>query len=135
MNLSYYESRARSGWVICNTKLKFWFFKFPKHQKSFLLCFIYRPPNGNVSWYPYFDKELTNAFAKNDYVLITGDINIDYLKPLPKYTIYPPPFLFVLSFLLYIKLSKSNSREFILHFSSFNLILKWFFWLHLLYFC
>jgi endonuclease/exonuclease/phosphatase family metal-dependent hydrolase len=27
--------------------------------------------------------ELTNAFAKNDYVLITGDINIDYLKPLP----------------------------------------------------
>jgi hypothetical protein len=102
----------------------------------------------------HFDKELTNAFAKNDYVLITGDINIDYLKPLPsnwetilltygldqlvhdptrvtsksvtliehiytsrKYTIHPPPFLFVLSFLLYVKLSKSNSREFILHFA------------------
>jgi hypothetical protein len=47
-----------------------WFEIFPKHQKSFLLCFIYRPPNSNVSWYPYFDKELTNAFAKNDYVLI-----------------------------------------------------------------
>jgi hypothetical protein len=30
-----------------------------------------------------FQTELTNAFAKNDYVLITGDINIDYLKPLP----------------------------------------------------
>jgi hypothetical protein len=27
MNLSYHESRARSGSVICNTKLKFWFFK------------------------------------------------------------------------------------------------------------
>jgi hypothetical protein len=25
-----------------------------------------------VSWYQHFDKELTNAFAKNDYVLITG---------------------------------------------------------------
>jgi hypothetical protein len=36
-----------------------------------------------VSWYQHFDKELTNAFAKNEYVLITGDINIDYLKPLP----------------------------------------------------
>jgi hypothetical protein len=60
-----------------------WFEIFPKYQKSFLLCFIYRPPNSNVSWYQHFDKELTNAFAKNDYVLITGDINIDYLKPLP----------------------------------------------------
>ena len=33
--------------------------------------------------YQHFNKELTNAFAKNDYVLITGDINIDYLKLLP----------------------------------------------------
>jgi hypothetical protein len=33
--------------------------------------------------YQHFDKELTNAFAKNDYVLIIGDVNIDYLKPLP----------------------------------------------------
>ena len=59
-----------------------WFEIFPKHQVLFL-CFIYRPPNSNVSWYQHFDKELTNASAKNDYVLITGDINIDYLKPLP----------------------------------------------------
>ena len=59
-----------------------WFEIFPKHQKSFLLCFIYRPLNSNVSWYMYqhFDKELTNAFAKNDYVLIIGDVNIDHCQ-------------------------------------------------------
>ena len=42
-----------------------------------------RVDSNTMSWYQHFDKELTNAFAKNDYVLITGDINIDYLKPLP----------------------------------------------------
>ena len=47
------------------------------------MCFIYRHPNNNVSWYQHFDKELTNAFAKNYYVLITCDKNINYLKPLP----------------------------------------------------
>ena len=59
--------------------------KYFHNIKSFLLCFIYRPPNSNVSWYQHFDKEMTNAFAKNEYVLITGDINIDYLKPLPSF--------------------------------------------------
>ena len=28
-----------------------WFEVFPKHQKLFLLCFIYRPPNSDVLWY------------------------------------------------------------------------------------
>ena len=60
-----------------------WFEIFPKHQTSFLLCFIYRPPNNNVSWYQHFGKELTNGLAKHEYVLITGSINIDYLKLLP----------------------------------------------------
>jgi hypothetical protein len=34
MNLSYHESRARSESVICNTKLKFWFFKSRRNNSS-----------------------------------------------------------------------------------------------------
>lgn len=56
---------------------------FPKHQTSFLLCFIYRPPNNIASWYQHFGEELTNALTKHEYVRITGDVNIDYLKTLP----------------------------------------------------
>ena len=61
-----------------------WFEIFPRHRISFLLCFIYIPPNNNVSWDQHFDKELINDFAKHEYVLITVDSNIDYLKPLPR---------------------------------------------------
>ena len=58
--------------------------KYYQHIKNPFYCVSYnKPPNSNVSWYQHFDKELTNGFAKNYHVLITGDINRDYLKPLP----------------------------------------------------
>ena len=61
-----------------------WLEIFPKHRKSFLLCFVYRAPQSAVSWYQFFEKELDNAQSINDHIVLTGDFNIDFYKSLPK---------------------------------------------------
>ena len=49
-----------------------WFKIFP-----FLLCFVYRP------CYDDFENEVINALVDNPNTIILGDLNIDFLKPLP----------------------------------------------------
>ncbi|CAC5394341.1 unnamed protein product [Mytilus coruscus] len=60
-----------------------WFKIFPKHKESFLLCFVYRPPNSQTSWYTNFENEVVNGLSINDNILLMGDFNIDCWKPLP----------------------------------------------------
>ncbi|CAC5425468.1 unnamed protein product [Mytilus coruscus] len=59
-----------------------WFKIFPKRNQSVLLCFVYRPPNSQTSWYDNFEKEFINAHSINDNILLMGDFNIDYMKTL-----------------------------------------------------
>ncbi|CAC5369237.1 unnamed protein product [Mytilus coruscus] len=61
-----------------------WFELFPKHCKSFLLSFIYRPPNSMTSWYDFFENEIEKAYSYNNHIVLTGDFNIDFLQPLHK---------------------------------------------------
>ncbi|CAC5368829.1 unnamed protein product [Mytilus coruscus] len=61
-----------------------WFEIFPRHFKSFLISFIYRPLNSNTSWYNFFENEVEKAYSYNDHIVLAGDFNIDFLQPLHK---------------------------------------------------
>ena len=97
-----YERKDRlhsggGGWIVyisSNVKYKrrkdlesniesVWLEVFPRHQRSYLISFVYRPPNSNVSWYQDFEQNLSKAFSSHDYIVLNGDFNIDYFKPLP----------------------------------------------------
>ena len=60
-----------------------WFKICPANEQPFLLCFIYRPPNSSVVWYDKFENEVSNALIENHSIVILGDLNIDFLRPLP----------------------------------------------------
>ena len=60
-----------------------WFKILPKHENSFLICFVYRPPDSPSIWYKNFEKEIINASIMNKEIIFLGDLNIDYLKPVP----------------------------------------------------
>ena len=44
-----------------------------------LLCTVYRPPNAEVSFWDNFQQSVENALNSSQYVVITGDLNIDLL--------------------------------------------------------
>lgn len=92
------ENKKGGGWIVYfDNDIKYermtllqnenietvWFKIFPKHKESFLLCFVYRPPNSQTSWYTYFENEVVKGLSINDNILLMGDFNIDFLKPLP----------------------------------------------------
>ncbi len=47
------------------------------------MCLVYRPPCSQISWYDDFERELIKGLSENDNIVLLGDFNIDYLKPLP----------------------------------------------------
>ena len=57
-----------------------WFEIFPKHEKSFLICFGYRPPDSPSIWYANLETEIINASIMNKEIIFLGDLNINYLK-------------------------------------------------------
>ena len=52
-----------------------WFKICPANEQLFLLCF--------VVWYDKFENEVSNALIENHSIVILGDLNIDFLRPLP----------------------------------------------------
>ena len=57
-----------------------WFEIFPKYEKSFLICFVHRPPDSPSIWHTNFENEIINASIMNKEIIFLGDLNIDYLK-------------------------------------------------------
>jgi exonuclease III len=57
-----------------------WFEIFPKYEKSFLICFVYRPPGSPSIWYTNLEKEMINALIMNKEIIFLGDLNINYIK-------------------------------------------------------
>jgi len=58
-----------------------WLEIFPKLRKSFLICFIYRNPNSNVSWNERFEVQMEKALDEQKEVILLGDFNKDLLNP------------------------------------------------------
>ena len=52
-------------------------------KNHFLICFVYRPPDSQISWYDTFETEMMHALSKNTNVMILGDFNIDFMKSIP----------------------------------------------------
>ena len=50
----------------------------PDNQKSFLLCYVYRPPNSPASWNTNFEESLEKAYLENKEVILLGDFNYNY---------------------------------------------------------
>lgn len=53
----------------------------PDHRKSFLVCFVYRPPQSLTEWFDKFEYELLNAMKINTDIILMGDFNLDFLTP------------------------------------------------------
>ena len=49
-----------------------------KHCKSFLINFIYRPPNSSQTWIDMYDSQLEVVYTSNVEYYILGDVNIKY---------------------------------------------------------
>lgn len=84
------------GWVVfINESLSFerkeqfeisdietvWFEIKPPYKKSFLLCFVYRNPKSPSAWIDKLEEEIQIAFTYNNDVILTGDLNMDFLSP------------------------------------------------------
>ena len=59
-----------------------WFEVQPIQRKSFLLCFVYRPPSSLISWIDDFETELQQAMSWNSDIILMGDFNMNYLPPI-----------------------------------------------------
>jgi len=57
-----------------------WLEIFPKNSKSFLIGFIYRNPNSNVSWNDDFDLHIEGVLDEQKEVILLGDFNKDLLN-------------------------------------------------------
>ncbi|CAC5381836.1 unnamed protein product [Mytilus coruscus] len=93
------DRKTSKGWIVyfsnsikytrrCELESKniesMWFEIFRRHFKSFSISFIYRLPNSITSWYNFFENEIEKAYSYNDHIVLAGDFNIDFLKPLHK---------------------------------------------------
>ncbi|VDI44092.1 Hypothetical predicted protein [Mytilus galloprovincialis] len=58
-----------------------WFEVKPSYKKSFLLCFVYRPPKSLIGWIDKFEDEIKIAMKYNSDVILMGDFNINCLQP------------------------------------------------------
>ena len=58
-----------------------WFEVKPNYRKSFLLCYVYRPPQSLVNWFDLFENEISNAMGINSDIILAGDFNLDVLCP------------------------------------------------------
>ena len=56
----------------------------PRHQKSFLVTYLYRPPQSKVSWNSDFSEFVERCYALNNEIIIFGDFNIDLLNQTSK---------------------------------------------------
>jgi len=84
--LVYFKSGIkyeRKNNIVSSSVESMWFEILPKHEKSFLICFVYRPPDSPSIWYKNFEKEIINASIMNKEIIFLGDLNIDYLKHVP----------------------------------------------------
>ena len=56
----------------------------PPNFKSFLICVLYRPPDGskylNAKFSDLLHTMLTKANSKGNEFILTGDMNVDFLK-------------------------------------------------------
>ena len=93
----YRTENCGGGWLACiSSKLEYkrkrdlersnietmWFEIKPCHNKSFLLCFVYRKPSELVEWIHKFESELNNAISFNSDIVLTGDFNMNFFAPL-----------------------------------------------------
>jgi len=51
-----------------------------KNQKSFLLCYVYRPPSSNADWNTIFEVSLEKTFLESKEIILLGDLNYNYIK-------------------------------------------------------
>ena len=58
-----------------------WFEVKPDYKKSFLLCFVYRPPKSTIDWIDDFEKELGMAVTINSDIILLGDFNMNFKAP------------------------------------------------------
>ena len=56
-----------------------WLQIFCKNCKSFLVNFVYRPPNSNQAWIDLYDAQLDIADCSNQVYFLLGDFNIKYV--------------------------------------------------------
>lgn len=56
----------------------------PRSQKSFLVTYLYRPPQSKATWNTDFSEFVERCYGLNDEIIIFGDFNIDLLNPASK---------------------------------------------------
>ena len=56
-----------------------WFEVKPNYKKSFLLCFVYRPPQSVVNWINLMEEEIAHAINYNPDITLMGNFNFDFL--------------------------------------------------------
>ena len=49
-------------------------------QKSFLICYCYRPPSSTVDWISTMENSIEKAFLDNKEVIVLGDFNFNLLQ-------------------------------------------------------
>jgi hypothetical protein len=57
-----------------------WIQIFCKNRKSFLINFVYRPPNSNQAWIDLYEAQLEIADCSNHVYYLLGDFNINYVN-------------------------------------------------------
>ena len=53
-----------------------------ENTSPLLICFLYRPPDSPTDWYDKFQAEVECASSFSSNIILIGDLNIDFLKPL-----------------------------------------------------
>ena len=48
-------------------------------SKSVFVCYIYRPPKSQMSWFDEFDLQILYVSKYNSDIIILGDFNIDFM--------------------------------------------------------
>lgn len=52
----------------------------PRKQKSFLLCYVYRPPSVTSSWNDDFEHSLEAVYSEDKEIILLGDFNYNYVN-------------------------------------------------------
>ena len=58
-------------------------FEVTLNSAKFLVSVVYRPPNTPQSFWNRFERSLSLALDETNHVTVVGDLNIDFLLPLP----------------------------------------------------
>lgn len=53
----------------------------PIYKRPFLICFVNRPPQSQISWFANFERELEMAINMNDDMIVMDDLNLNYMMP------------------------------------------------------